>query len=122
VAWYDETPANFEIFYKKSTDRGKNWTGKRLTWNSGSSVIYALTVDSSDFLHLVWNDGTPGQPEIYYKRSTDEGKTWPAQRLTWSSTGSCNPAITVDYNKQIFVVWHGDTHGNFEIYYKKGIQ
>jgi hypothetical protein len=27
----------------------------------------AMAIDSSDTIHVVWNDDTPGNTEIYYK-------------------------------------------------------
>ena len=50
-------------------------------------------MDSSGHLHVVWDDNTPGSYAIYYKRSTDEGATWTAnKRLTWNSGNSLQPA------------------------------
>jgi hypothetical protein len=39
---------------------------KRLTWNSGSSYCPAMPVYSSGNVHVVWEDDTPGNYEIYY--------------------------------------------------------
>lgn len=45
------------------------WTAKRLTWNSGSSRYPAIELDSSSHVHLVWQDETPSNAEIYYKHN-----------------------------------------------------
>jgi hypothetical protein len=46
-----------------------DWTpAKRLTWTSGRSNSPAIAADSSDDLHVVWSDNTPGNFEIYYKK------------------------------------------------------
>jgi hypothetical protein len=46
-----------------------DWTpAKRLTWNSGTSQYPVIAVDSSDKLHVVWVDDTPGNLEIYYMK------------------------------------------------------
>jgi hypothetical protein len=121
VAWEDPTPGNWEIYYKQSTDGGSTWTtSQRLTWNSGSSSSAAIAVDSSGHLHVVWNDDTPGNSAIYYKQNTDGGSTWTAsQRLTWNLDSSFSPALAVDSSDNLHVVWHEDTPGNYEIYYKK---
>jgi len=119
VVWWDSTPGNLEIYYKKSTDGGSSWITKRLTWNSGWSFYPAIAVDSNNHLHVVWQDSTPGNLEIYYKKSTDGGSSWTTKRLTWNSGGSWGPAIAVDSNNHLHVVWEDDTPGNYEIYYSK---
>ena len=45
------------------------------------------------------------------------GKT----RLTWLSGSSQNPRTAVDSDRTLFVVWHDNTPGNKEIYFKKRI-
>jgi len=120
MVWYDETPANHEIYYTKSTDGGITWsTSKRLTWTSGGSYLPVIAVDSSDNLHVVWSDETPGNAEIYYVNSPDGGTTWAtSKRLTWNAGASVYPAIAVDSLGNPHVVWHDNTSGDSEVYYK----
>ena len=119
VVWEDNTPGNYEIFHKKSTNKGVNWTLKRLTWNSGQSYYPAIAIDTNNHIHIVWFDMTPGNAEIFYKKSTDGGANWSQKRLTWNSSCSECPAIAVDSNNHIHVVWEDWTPGNAEIFYKK---
>ena len=121
VLWEDDSPGNYEIYYKKSTNGGASWTAsQRLTWNSGSSLAPAIDVDNSGNPYVVWFDSTPGNEEIYFKKSPDKGTTWSTnQRLTWNAGDSSHPAIDVNSSGHINIVWHDDTSGNYEIYYKK---
>lgn len=121
IVWSDETPGNYEIYYKKSTDGGGTWTtAKRLTWTSGDSVGAAIAVDLSDRVHVVWDDATPGDYEVYHMRSTDGGDTWSTtKRLTWMSGQSRGSKIAVDSAGYTHVVWCDDTPGDGEIYHKK---
>jgi len=119
VVWYDITPGNNEIFYATSTDNGSTWSSKRLTWNQGGSVSPAITVDSNDIIHMVWNDDSSGNYEIYYRTSTDFGTTWSAtKRMTWNSGASIYPKITTDLSDNIHIVWDDSSFGNSEIFYK----
>jgi hypothetical protein len=123
VVWYDSTAGGFEIYYRKSSNGGTSWFKvQRLTWNSGWSSYPAVAADSSDHIHIVWQDDTPGKQEIYYEKSTDGGSSWAAaQRLTWNSGWSYFPAIALGSNAHIHVTWHDDTPGNSEIYYKSSL-
>jgi len=121
LVWEDSTSASYEIFYKKSSDAGATWTsGKRLTWTPDMSRISDIVADPSGQLHVVWRDRTPGNYEVYYKKSTNGGTAWSTnRRLTWNSGESYNPVIAVDPTGSVHVIWFDDTPGNFELYYKK---
>jgi len=121
LVWSDETPGNGEILYKKSTDGGATWTkDNRLTWTSGHSFEPVIAVDPSGNLHVVWEDYTPGNGEIFYVNSSDGGTTWTtSKRLTWNSGLSYEPAMAVDPSGNLHVSWVDGTSGNWEIYYKK---
>jgi len=122
VVWHDDSPGNPEIYYRKSTDGGTTWSAtQRLSWTSGNSFNSAIAIDSSNIIHVVWVDITPGKGEIYYSRSADQGTTWSvAQRLTWTSGSSNNPAMAIDATDAIHLVWNDGTPGNVEIYYMQG--
>ena len=121
VVWYDKTPGPSEIYYRRSTDLGISWSPmKRLTWTAGDSYDPDIAIDSSDALHVVWHDYTPGLPDIYYRRSADGGLTWSTtQRLTWTSGWSYNPAIAIDSSGALYVVWSEEVPGTIEVYYRK---
>jgi len=121
AVWSESTPGNFEIYYKKSTDGGATWsTSKNLSSTSGNSFSPAIAVDSSDRIHVAWSDATPGNTEIYYRKSTDGGAAWStSKRLSWTAEASAQPAIAVDASGRIHVAWSDATTGDSEIYYKK---
>ena len=125
VVWYDDTPPNWVIMYKKSTDGGATWKAlKWLTWTNGdlASSDPTIAVDSNDILHLVWEeDNYPYFRDLMYKKSTDGGANWSAKkRLTWNSGASTSPYLIVDSNDYLHVVWQdqAQTAGEYEIYYK----
>lgn len=112
---------------QKKSEEYFEFPKKQLTWTSeGDSIIPAITIDSINRIHIVWQKNLDTMDdywgEIFYQRSTDGGANWTAYRLTYKSEWSCAPSAAVDLSDNIHVVWHDHTPGNYEIYYKKGIQ
>lgn len=121
LVWDDVSSGFHDIYYRRSTNGGMAWSAtKRLTWTSHLSATPTIAADSNNRLHVVYFDDGPGNNEVFYKRSTDGGSTWSApKRLTWTSGYSFNPVISVDTDNRLHVVWHDDTPGTYEIYYKR---
>jgi len=84
------------IQYRLSRDAGVTW-GSPITVTSSGTAQYPCSLErSGSTLHLIWPDSRnrsaglrspapsrDGAWEVYYKRSTDAGKTWgPDTRLT----------------------------------------
>ena len=68
IVWSDQTPGNWEVYFKESSDGGNSWGGlTRLTWNSGDSLQPIILIDLGSDMHVVWYDDSPGNNEIFYK-------------------------------------------------------
>jgi hypothetical protein len=119
LAWWDNEPGNAEIFFKRSTDGGTSWTTKRLTWNSGDSMNPVISVDSGDEIYIIWDDNSPGNGEIYLKKSTNNGVVWTTKRLTWNSGNSSASDLAIDTSDNLHIVWENETSGDYEIFYKR---
>ena len=119
VVWGDDSPGNWEIFFERSTDSGASWDAKkRLTNNSGRSELPSIAVNGSN-VYVAWNDDSPGNEEIHFKKSGDGGANWDAnQRLTNNSGYSGAPSIAVS-GLNVYLVWYDDSTGNYEIYFKR---
>jgi len=119
VIWQDERHGNPEIYYKRSTDGGGTWSPDiRLTNDPDLSRSPTIAVSGS-YVHVAWHDYRDGSPEIYYKRSTDEGASWERDtRITNDSAWAFLPSVAVSGPK-IHVVWWDWRDGNDEIYYTR---
>ena len=121
VAWQDDSTLNDEICFRRSTDTGANWDAKkRLTNNAGVSERPAIAASGSN-VYVAWYDDSPGNDEIYFRRSTDKGATWlAAKRLTYTGAYSMRPAIAAS-GSNVYMAWDDSSTGDFEIYFKKSI-
>jgi len=119
IVWEDDRHGYREIYYIHSSDAGLSWfTETRLTNNPLHSTSAAVAVFESN-IYVVWHDFSDGNPEIYFKRSTDGGFNWdPELRLTNDSASSYNPSISVA-GSTIHLTWYDNRDGNDEIYYKR---
>ena len=121
VVWDDNTSVNFDIIYKRSTDGGASFTepSKNLSGNAGSSFRSAIAVSGNN-VHVVWQDDTLGNSDIFYRRSTDSGATFPnvIKNLSSNAGTSQLPAIAASGNN-VHVVWPDDTALNFDILYRR---
>jgi hypothetical protein len=95
IAWEDNRNANYDIYYKRSSDGGISWgTDVRMTNNNSSYSASASITVSGSVVHVVWYDNRDGNQEIYYKRSTDAGISWGADvRLTNNTGASYFPSV-----------------------------
>ncbi len=118
VIWYDDRDGNSEIYYKRSIDGGANWgNDTRLTFDPALSGPPSLSASGSN-LHVFWTEYRDGNPEIYYKRSTDDGTSWGADtRLTFDPALSYSPSGEA-YGSSVYVVWYDFRDGQEEIYFK----
>ena len=119
LVWMDDRDGNLEIYYKRSTNNGSSWLADtRLTTDTNFS-FYPAVAASGSTVHVVWQDDRDGNPEIYYKRSTNGGTTWSVDtRLTNQVDFSIGPSVAVSGNI-VHVVWQDFRDGNPEIYYKR---
>lgn len=120
VTWWDTTSGNAEIYFRSSNDNGTTWGETRnISHNAGGSYYPVITTLDGD-IHVVWGDYSPGNQEIHYRWSSDNGTTWSkTKRLTRNAGSSSFPDI-VGVSNFIHVVWMDKTPGNWEIYYKRG--
>lgn len=121
VVWEDHRDGNYEIYYKRSTDNGVNWgADTRLTNDPSYSESPSAPV-SGDTVHVVWEDARDGTPEIYYKRSTDNGVSWGADtRLSNAPVPISDyyPSASVSGNN-VYVVWNENRYGSVYIRYTR---
>ena len=143
VVWQDTTDGvwgtDTEIMHAIYTD-SSGWSNVTVIsdgydgtyWNNGGSYDPAIAIDSSDKVHVVWEDNTYGvwgiDYEIMYATYTDS-TGWSnitiisdgLNDIYWNDDSSYNPSIAIDSSDKVHVVWADNTNGawgtDYEIMY-----
>ena len=116
VVWADRTPGiNFDIFFAVSIDNGQTFsTPINLSNNTGSSTQPQIAASGNN-VYVTWEDRTPGNPEIFFAVSIDNGQTFSTPiNLSNNTGGSTEPQIAVS-GTNVYVTWIDNTPGNFNI-------
>ncbi len=130
VAWADDTNGNFEIYLKRFNglswvELGGSATGGGISRTAGASLAPSLSTDAAGSLVVAWQETVGASTEIYARRFN--GVAW-VEEGTGAATGggisndagtSGPPHLCRDTAGNLFVVWHDDTSGNFEVYAKR---
>ena len=105
VTWYDQRDGNSEIYYKRSSDNGANWsTDIRLT-NAADNSFFPVIESSENNVHVVWHDRRSSIWRPYYKRSSDYGNNWESEIiLNNEAINADHPFIAVS-GTTVHVIW-----------------
>ena len=70
-------------------------------------------------MHVVWEDNTPGNFDILYRKSLDGGTTFPSdiKNLSSNANASLDSAIALSGNN-VYTVWRQFTASNPDIMYR----
>jgi hypothetical protein len=136
VVWdSNKTSTLKEILFRASTDNGKSFSDKINLSHSpkGLSELANIAASGND-VYVVWGDNKTGNTEIYFTKSTYDGKTFgnPIQ-LNSSGTGSQKAVIKMYMTgyfelvrtlvaasgKNVYVTWWDNKTGNWDIMFAR---
>jgi hypothetical protein len=97
------------VWYLRSPDRGATWIDARRMHRRGLYGSQSSLAVLGDDIHLSWLEGWGSPPgRIFYRHSTDEGRTWlPRERLAGRYCRG-GPAITVGPDGAVHAVYVGN--------------
>jgi len=87
-----------------------------------------MAVTSDGIIYVAWSDfrddpgGGQDKDDIYIAKSTDEGLTFSASVCVSDDNGTAlnyAPRVATDNQGNVYVVWHDNRNGNWDIYFAK---
>lgn len=96
----------------------EGWSSPTNISNSrGESKRPAVGTGVDGSIHVVWEDQSLGNWEIFYASGEPGGPWSPPANISNNLGGSFRPAVAVGPDRSVHVVWHDDTPGDYEIFY-----
>jgi hypothetical protein len=120
VLWQDSVSGrNYDIFIKKSTDNGTTFgTSANLSNNPGFSEHPQLSAFGNN-VYTVWVDNTPGNREVLFARSADNGTSFENARNLSNDTSDSHNQEMAAFGNSVYVVWADrDEHENRNILFR----
>jgi len=123
IVFSDTLIGNSDLFYKRSTDGGATWEPlKRMTWTAGFKQNACVEFDSFNNIYIIWSDSTPGNSELFLKKSTNGGISWSSpKRLTWTTGYTGQNSFKTSSTNTLHVAYTDDTSGYLDVYYKSSV-
>lgn len=136
IAWSDDTPGNYEIYYAKWN--GSGWVNAsgtaidtanpNMSHTTGGSYLLSLALDFNNLPAISWEDDTPGNSDIYY--SIWNGSGWVNAKgdaltqtngiVNTSPARSWFPSLAFDpVTNNPNIAWLDKTPGNNEVYFAR---
>lgn len=130
VAWADDANGNWEIYARRHD--GINWvemagsaTGGGISNTPAASFNPSVEVDATGRVYVAWSETVGGQSEIFARRFN--GATWEEAGTGAASGGGISrntgqsfaPNLAVDTAGTLYLAWHDNSGGNFEVYGKR---
>jgi hypothetical protein len=137
VVWTDERPEassggagrrvnNHNLYMNRSDDHGATWLPKDIMLNDtpAESLIPVMRAwpqihnDDQGHVAVAWFD-TRNKSSIYFRASTDFGKTWQEElRLNGDATGDILAPLQMagDDQGHLYVAWADNREGDYHIY------
>jgi hypothetical protein len=118
-----QNTGKFGIFYSQKP-KGGTWSEKyNVTSGREASTYPSLALDSQGVVHLVWEEDKLKQDtelyytDIYYSYRNADGTWAEPEDISNNDGDSAYPAIAVDSQDNVHVVWEDNTPGIHQIFY-----
>jgi Neuraminidase (sialidase) len=128
VAWSDTRNGSTDIYFRRSTDGGATWSVSDVRLDTGTAA--GASESGAPRIHVsglrvlcTWEDRRNPRHDIFTKRSTDGGNTWPDPEVQMDTDGlgtafSRFPKVVASGNN-IAVLWQDDRSLMLDAYMRR---
>ncbi len=126
MAWYDNSPGNWEILYSTRPVTGSWAAAENVSSNASYSLVPSLIVDSADSVAIAWQDyGGPRiawQGTLLYKAREPGEDFAPFEAISATSGFGGYPEVrdanlVVDSSNTTHLLWAGNTAEGYRIFH-----
>jgi len=124
VAWQENARGVWDVVLSTSSN-GTSWSAPRRIVDPTApadppfnQVNPALAAGrkATGLVAIAWQDDRAGNPDIYVARSTDAFATVAASRVTTDTASQTDPALAIDAQDTVFVLWTDARNGQTDLY------
>lgn len=119
VAWADESPGNFEVLFKRSTDSGASFDSTKNLSNNPPDSLSPKIKASGNNVYVIWDDeSTVGvSTDVFYKRSTNNGASFGSIKNLSGNNNAGSGKIAIS-GKNVYVTWESVVGGS-DVFFKR---
>jgi len=108
------------IAFKASTDNGAHFGSTKILSSNGNADSPQIS-SSGDAVRIVWSENSNGNNDIFFRASGNEGSSFGSTKNLSNNDGESEDPQIISSGGKVYVVWEDDTPGNFDIFFKKGV-
>jgi hypothetical protein len=108
------------IAFKASTNNGASFGSTKILSSNGNADSPQIS-SSGNAVRIVWAGGTSGNSDIFFRASGNEGDSFGSIKNLSNNDGDSSAPQIISSGGKVYVVWQDDTPGNFDIFFKKGV-
>ncbi len=114
--WTDSSVGKNQVFFRKSTDYG-NTFGKivNLSNSTGQAGIERI-ISGGGSVYVAWRDNFSGNPDIFFRKSTDYGNTFGKPINISDDKGLSGLPQISSFGKYVYIAWQDTTSGFDNVY------
>ena len=116
VAWQDSRNGEWDIYVSTSTDGISFSAERKITDPNSDQINPAMAIDSTNKVYIVWENDRNSNKDIYIASSNNSFVNYATSQITSNASEQTTPAIAVDSDNTVYVVWTDARGGTNDIY------